>query len=251
MKIVITLKRIFISLFMNIGNIFKLVIRLIKSFSIKRMIIFAVFIFFVFSTLFLIGINIYINNYSEKYIHQNLKDVPSSKVVLVLGASVYSDGQLSNILEDRVLAALELYVQGKVDKFILSGDHGTEYYDEVTNMKNYLVKKNVDSADLFLDHAGFNTYDSLYRAVSIFGADEMLIVTQEYHLPRAVYIARSLGINAFGYVADKREYLQMTKYKSREVLANVKAFLSVLFNSKPRYLGPRISLNDDGKISWD
>jgi SanA protein len=196
-------------------------------------------------------INFHINNTSEKYIKIEAEDLPHMKTVLVPGAYVYKNGILSHILEDRILKALELYKLGIVEKFILSGDHGQEDYDEVNSMKEYLLIRDVPPEDIFLDHAGFSTYDSVYRAKAIFQATELIIVSQEYHLPRAVYIARSLGLDAHGYISDRRSYVDIDKYMQREKLANVKAFFDVLIKRSPRYLGAPIPIIGDSRLSWD
>jgi SanA protein len=217
-----------------------------------KLIILFILIFLILSGIFtLMFINSYIDSISSPFITDDPDDLSEMKAALVPGALVYSNGVLSHILEDRVLMALELYELGKVEKFILSGDHGRVEYDEVNSMKDFLIDKGVPSEDIFLDHAGFSTYDSVYRAKAIFQAENIIIVTQEYHLPRAVYIARSLGINAYGYKADRRTYREIDDYIKRERLANIKAFFDVLFKIKPKYLGDPVPITGDSSLSWD
>jgi vancomycin permeability regulator SanA len=158
---------------------------------------------------------------------------------------------LSDALKDRVLGAMELYDEGKVEKFLLSGDHGTKEYDEVNAMKNFLLNKGINGDDIFLDHAGFDTYDSIYRAKNIFGVKDCVIVTQAFHLARAVYVARKMGMDAYGLVAHRQEIKFIGYYELREMVARSKSFFDVLFNVSSKYLGEKISLEGSGKVTWD
>lgn len=171
--------------------------------------------------------------------------------VIVLGASVHPDGTPSDILEDRLLTGISLLEDGKADAIIVSGDNGQNGYDEVNAMRVYLLEHGVSAEDIFLDHAGFDTYDTLYRAKAIFGVSSAVIVTQAYHLPRALYIGKARGIEVYGVVADRRSYRGMRYFKAREALANVKAVVDVMFSSKPMYLGNSISIDGDGRATWD
>ncbi len=188
---------------------------------------------------------------SKEYMYSNFSDVPKCYTAIVLGAKVYSNGVPSDYLRDRLDVAIELYRNNKVTRFLLSGDHGQTSYDEVNNMKAYLLDHGINSADVFLDHAGFDTYNTMVRARKIFQVKDAIIVTQEFHLPRAVYIARSKGIEAYGIKADKREYRAMKTLKIREALAKVKAFGEVLINKKPRFMGNEIPITGDSKLSYD
>ena len=136
-------------------------------------------------------------------------------------------------------------------KIIVSGDHGRKSYDEVNVMKNYLLQKELPGEDIFMDHAGFSTYDSIYRAKEIFKAKKIVIVTQEYHLYRALYISKKLDLEAYGIIADKREYAFQLKRDIREVAARAKDFIKLIFKPKPTYLGNEISLNGNGNITND
>ena len=136
---------------------------------------------------------------SNKYIIKNFSDLPHAQAVLLLGAKVKSDGMPSGILQDRIDTAIELYNAKKVDKILVSGDHGTKQYDEVNAMRKYLLDKNIPPQDIFLDHAGFDTYDSLYRARDIFQAKSLIVDTQNFHLNRALYIGKQLGLNLVGF----------------------------------------------------
>lgn len=215
----------------------------------RKLLIFVFFVLCIF--LFFIFVNIYIIRESAPYIFDNVKDMPKSQVALILGARVYENGKMSDILSDRVIKAIELYKGGKVSKFLVSGDHGTVEYDEVNTAKNYLLKNGIDGKDIFLDYAGFDTYDSVYRAKNIFGIKSLIIVTQKFHLPRAVYIGNSLGMETYGYVADRQTYIAAKWNDLRESFARCKAFFDVIFYSKSKYLGDSIDINGDGQLSWD
>ncbi len=205
----------------------------------------------VFFIVFSVGINVSILNGTQEFIFKNISDVPSKKVALVLGAKVYADGRMSDIVKDRALTAIDLYAGGKVEKILVSGDHGTKTYDEVNTIKDYLLQNGVPAKDIFLDHAGFDTYDSVYRARAIFRVPSMIIVTQDFHLPRAVYEARALGLDAVGLSADRHEYISDSYNRFRESLARVKAFFDVTFQSQPKFLGEIIPIDGDSQLSWD
>lgn len=147
--------------------------------------------------------------------------------------------------------ALDLYKARKVEKILVSGDHGRESYDEVNVAKDYLVSSGVDSEDVFTDYAGFDTYDTLYRAKEIFGVGSAVLVTQEFHLYRAIYIAKNLDIDVSGYAAELHIYRGSEIYDAREVLARVKAYFDIILKSKPKYLGDKIPISGDGRESWD
>ena len=147
--------------------------------------------------------------------------------------------------------AIELYTGKKIKRFLLSGDHGRKNYDEVNSMKNYLLEKGINTEDIFLDHAGFDTYSTIVRAKEVFGVEKAIIVTQEFHLSRAVYIARSKGIEAYGIKADRQDYYSLVRLKIRETIAKVKAFSEVMINKKPRFLGSKIPITGDSKLSYD
>ena len=163
---------------------------------------------------------------------QSADSVPQAPVVLVLGAGVWANSRLSPMLQDRVDQGIALYKTGRAAKMLMSGDHSSRYYDEVSTMKRYAAEKGVPTADVFLDHSGFSTYESLIRAKEIFGADRIIIVTQRYHLYRALFIARALGMDAWGVTADPRQYAGQTQRSAREFLARVKDFAQVFLPVK-------------------
>lgn len=178
-------------------------------------------------------------------------EVREAQAAIVLGALVYPDGRVSPMVADRLEAAYGLYRAGKVQKILITGDHGQVEYDEVNTMRRYLEQKGVPPADIFLDHAGFDTYDSMYRARAIFQVRSAVVVTQRFHLPRAVYIARELGLDAEGVVADRFEYLGAKRYEVREMAARIKAFGEVTIRRKPIFLGPVIPITGDGRETHD
>ena len=171
--------------------------------------------------------------------------------IIVLGCQVKDDGRLSHMLEDRVKRGVALYHAGAAPKLLMSGDHGRENYDEVDAMKRYAVENGVPVADVFMDHAGFSTYETMYRAKAIFGAKKVLIVTQQYHLYRALYIARQLGLEAYGVDADYRTYSGQTMRDIREVLARCKDLAMCIFKPEPTYLGETIPISGNGELTHD
>ena len=170
--------------------------------------------------------------------------------VIVLGAGVRTDGTPSPMLEDRLLTGFAAYSELSIP-IIVSGDHGTELYDEVNVMKAYLIGEGIDSNIIFMDHAGFSTYESIYRAKEIFEAKSILIVTQEYHLYRALYIANRLDIEAYGLKADIREFKNQPYYDFREYLARNKDFIKVIFKPESTYMGDIIPVSGDGDLTND
>lgn len=171
--------------------------------------------------------------------------------IIVLGCQVKSDGSLSHMLRDRLIRALELYNAGAAPKLLMSGDHGQTEYNEVGAMKNYAVKNDVPSADVFMDHAGFSTYETIYRAKEVFEAKRVIIVTQEYHLYRALYIANQLGIDAYGVSCDLNVYAGQTIRDIREVLARNKDFFKCIIKPESKYLGDVIPISGSGDLTDD
>jgi SanA protein len=173
-------------------------------------------------------------------------DVPVTEVAIVPGASVY-EGAPSPVLAARADAAIELYVKGKVSKILVTGDNGALNHDEVTPVRRYLLDAGVRPQDIFLDHAGFDTYSSMYRAVAVFHATSATIVTQDFHLPRALYIAHALGLTAYGFLAQGSG--NFTGYV-REIPASDKALLDLFLRREPKYLGQPYPLSGDGQPTW-
>jgi SanA protein len=182
---------------------------------------------------------------------KRLDDVPHAQAALVLGAQVKPSGGPSAMLADRIKAAEELYRAHKVDKLLLSGDHGQWRYDEVGTMRRALLRDGVKPEDVFTDHAGFDTWDSAQRARRVFGVSSVIVVTQDFHMARALYAARRAGLHASGYSADRRRYgAVMGRLRVREAFARVKVVADALTGAKPRFLGPRIAIDGDGRRSW-
>ena len=179
--------------------------------------------------------------------YANLKNIDC---ILVLGAGVWGD-KPSPMLQDRLDEAIKLYEEGIAPKIIMTGDHGRKGYDEVNIMKEYAIQKGIPSEDIFMDHAGFSTYESIYRSKAIFEVKKPIIVTQKYHLYRALHIANALDINAIGVNADPRLYSGQTYREVREILARNKDFIQALFKLKPTYLGETIPVSGDGNITND
>ena len=171
--------------------------------------------------------------------------------IVVLGCQVKDDGKPSDMLADRLRRGIELYNQGVAPKIIMSGDHGQKEYDEVNTMKQVAVDAGIPSNDIFMDHAGFSTYESLYRAKEIFEADKIIVVTQKYHLYRTMYIAEKLGIEAYGVNADYHTYWGQSNRDAREILARCKDFIKTIFKPEPKYLGDAIPVSGDGDITND
>lgn len=174
-----------------------------------------------------------------------------AQAILVLGAYVYPDGRPSDMVVDRLETAFALYQAGKAPKILISGDHGQVDYDEVNAMRRYLEGKGVPTEDIFMDHAGFDTYNSMYRARDIFQVESAIVVTQAFHLPRAVWLARRMGLEAQGVVADRHIYVSAEYYALREAAARVKAFGEVAVHAKPVFLGPTIPITGDGRATHD
>jgi SanA protein len=196
-------------------------------------------------------INNHIRSGAKQFIYASADSVPQKYTAIVLGAFVGKNGAPSNVLADRLNTALDLYQKGRVKRFLLTGDHGRVNYDEVNNMKLYLMENGVPQQDIFLDHAGFDTYNSMVRAKEIFCVKGAIIITQEFHLPRAVYIARKKGLDALGYIAPMRDVNALRYLEFRENIACIKAYWEVLINKRPRFLGTKIPITGDSRLSYD
>ncbi len=205
-----------------------------KKFTIKGFII----IFILLIIFFVVRVFQEVESY-KTLIFSDINFVSNAPVALVFGAGLRKNGAPSDVLSDRVVSAVELYKAGKVKKILMSGDNGSKQYDEVTAMKNLAVEKGVPEADVVLDYAGFDTYDTCYRARDIFGLTQVIAVSQAFHLPRVLYTCNSLGVQSVGYSADKHEYIMAQTWEIREMFARLKAGLDITFHSKPKFLGPQ------------
>jgi SanA protein len=197
-----------------------------------------------------VGINMYMTLRVQSEV-TSAADAPHAQAAIILGALVNADGSMSSMLADRVQRGAELYKAGKVDRVIVSGDHHTWQYDEPTTMRRALQEQGVPANKIFTDHAGFSTWASMVRARKVFEVKSALIVTQGFHMTRALYLANSAGLTAHGVTSDLQPYgRQETKSEVREVPARVKAFASVLFGQKV-LLGPKIPVESaSARSSW-
>jgi len=181
----------------------------------------------------------------------SVADVPQTEVAIVPGALVQPNGKMSGMLGDRVEQAVRLWRAGKVEKILVSGDHGSWKYDEPDTMRMALVNRGVPPRDVFEDHAGFDTWQTMVRARSIFGVRHAVVITQGFHMPRALFLADHAGIDATGLTSDLHVYgYQLHKSEAREVLSRVKAVGDVTLNT-PAMAGPKIPIaTADGRESW-
>lgn len=170
--------------------------------------------------------------------------------ILILGAGV-RNGKPTPMLRDRLLTGIELYKKGTAKKIIMSGDHGSSDYDEVNTMRLFAVERGVPEEDIFMDHAGFSTYDSVYRAKKVFEANSIIIVSQKYHLYRALYVSEKLGVKACGVSANLNKYGGQLKREIREILARDKDFFKCIAKPEPAFLGDKIPVSGDGRTTKD
>lgn len=209
--------------------------------------------------LIILFINLWVCHSAAPHCYPRLADVPArptsgepvESVAIVLGARVYENGTPSRLLADRLQTTLELYQSGRVKKILVSGDHGRTAYDEVNVCRRWLQERSVAPQDIFMDHAGFDTYNTMTRARQVFAVDAAIIVTQDFHLLRAVYLARAAGIDAVGLKADRYHYPHLWYLTLRESVARLKAFAEVQLHVSPHYLGPQIPITGDGQATQD
>jgi SanA protein len=180
------------------------------------------------------------------------KDAKPADAIIVLGALVWSTGQPSEMLQDRLDVAYDLYKAGAAPKILVSGDHGTKEYDEVNSMRRYLQDRGVPAGNIFMDHAGFDTYATMYRARDVFMVKKAIVVTQKYHLYRAVYLANSMGLTVQGVACDRYKTLKQIYFDIREAAARTKDFFQAsIFKPKPKYLGDEIPISGSGIVTQD
>lgn len=213
-----------------------------------------VLLFFFLIGVGFVAINVYVLNYAKPYIYSDLNELPKKFTVIVPGARVYKT-TVSHVVRDRLEAASSCIKKGKVERVLISGDHGRKDYDEVNRMRLFMQEVyNIDCSYIFMDHAGFSTYDTMYRARDIFCVKDAIVVTQKFHTARSVYIARKLGLDVVAYVAPEITPFPSRFHRSwefRESLARVKNFFLVAFNAKPKFLGNQIPITGDARESWD
>jgi len=224
----------------------KKLLKFIKS-ALSKIIILVIAVFLVF-----IIINSYVKSSTENLIISKDEALNiNPDCIIVLGAGVRSDGTPSPMLQDRLITGIELYENGVSDRILMSGDHTKKGYDEVNIMKSYALNMGIPSEHVFMDHAGISTYDSIYRAKEIFQAERIVIVTQEYHLYRALYIAESLGVEAYGVSADVRIYAGQEVRELREKAARVKDFFKAALKPSSKIGGEAIPVSGNGDVTND
>lgn len=207
---------------------------------------------FIITIIILISINliVIITTKNKIITTEEAKNLSNVDCILILGAGIRGNYP-SPMLEDRLIQGQSLYNESIAPKIIVSGDHMNKDYDEVNIMKDYLVGHGSPSQDIFMDHAGISTYDSIYRAKYIFKVKKMIIVTQEYHLYRALYIAKSLDIESYGVSSNLREYTNQSKRDLREYFARIKDFIQSIIKPESTYLGEEIPIQGKGDFTND
>lgn len=228
------------------GENMKKSLKLIKNVSAAFLMLTAI------AFLSIIFINAYVKSSTENLII-SMDEAINIKpdCIIVLGAGVRSDGSPSPMLKDRLITGIELYENGVSDRLLMSGDHTKKGYDEVNVMKKYAIDEGISSEHIFMDHAGISTYDSMYRAKEIFQANKVVIITQKYHLYRALYIAEKLGIEAYGVPADVRTYAGQDLRELREKAARVKDFIKSTIKPSSKIRGEAIPVSGNGDATND
>ncbi|MBQ0078475.1 MAG: YdcF family protein [Eubacterium sp.] len=192
-----------------------------------------------------------LNDYDDMFSQEEIQEMKSMnpQCIIVLGASVKADGTPSPMLRQRLLGALQLYEAGVAPKILMTGDAGQEEYNEVKAMLAFVRYFGVPKEDVFCDYAGFSTYDSAYRAREVFQVDRAVVVTQEYHLYRALYGCQQMGIDAVGVATDQKHYVGQFGRDTREVLARFKDYVKWIKKPEPKYLGDPIPITGSGDDS--
>ncbi len=220
-------------------NIIRFIKRIFRTLAIIGL------LFVLFSIFFVVYSDLRIKAVSSEQIFTESDSIKHNKVGVVLGTSKkLADGRDNLYFKYRIDAAAELYEAGKIDYILVSGDNGSRYYNEPLDMQKALIDKGIPRERIYLDYAGFRTYDSMVRAWKIFGQKSFTVISQRFHIERAVYIAKRLGINAQGYVARDVGKYGGFKTKLREKLARAKVFFDFMFGVKPKYLGEAIEIPD-------
>lgn len=223
---------------------------LIKNKTLKVTLI-AIVVLLVSALVFVCVSNIFVVKSAEDYVlsFDEACDIGEVDCIIILGAAVTESGVMSRVLEERVSMGAKLYNAGVSTRILASGDHSRENYNEVGAMKEHLINSGIDENVIFTDHAGFDTYDSMYRARDIFQAKKVIIVTQQFHISRAVFIARSLGLEAYGVASDVNYRYFRPKTELREIAARTKYVFDAIFKPKPKYLGEAIPIWGEASLS--
>ncbi|MBS7255364.1 SanA/YdcF family protein [Flavobacterium branchiicola] len=203
---------------------------------------------FIIGLIAIVSVNYYVKSSTKTKIYYSAKKFPKNDVGIIFGAGI-NGNQPSKYLKDRLDAGIILWKAKRINKILLSGDNGRDEYDELTVMKNYCYNNGVDTTKIFIDYAGFDTYSTMYRAKHIFKTKRATLISQEYHLNRAIYIGNKLGIKSVGYSANQGEYLGYNYVRFRECLSIFKSFFDVLRNREPHFLGGEININGESNYS--
>lgn len=225
----------------------------------KKKLVLWIVVFFIVAAIIPLGISSYMVTSMDKFLitGENFDEIAekaaavNADCILVLGAGLKEDGTPNYMLQDRLDTGLALYHSGVAPKLLLSGDNGQENYDEVNAMKRYVLERGVPLEDIFLDHAGFSTYESMYRTKAIFDVKKVIVVTQKYHQYRALYTGNGLGLTAYGIVSEPRIYAGQKYRDLREILARNKDFAMMIWKPEPTYLGDVIPINGSGLATQD
>ena len=205
-------------------------------FSFRYKLIFLIICIFCFLA-FLLIIDFYVGSFSRKRLYYDVNNIPHRRAALVLGCNKYFEGRKNLFYLYRINAAYELWKSGKIEAILVSGDNSRRDYDEPTNMKADLIAKGVPDEYITIDYAGFRTLDSIIRAEKVFCLKDYIVVSQQFHCGRAVYLARRYGQDVIGYCADDVRSAAGLKLRLREVLARNKAVFDIFTNKQPKYLG--------------
>ncbi|MHB1452512.1 MAG: SanA/YdcF family protein [Saccharofermentanales bacterium] len=214
--------------------------------KILRAVMTALVLLIMISVILTLAIDFYVSRLGRKNVREPGAISGDLDCIIVPGASVIGNSIPSAILQDRLDVAYNLYLSSGIDKIIVSGDHGTIFYDEVNVMRNYLISKGVPGEKIFMDHAGFDTYQTLYRARDVFEVKRAVIVTQDFHLYRALYIGKKLGLELYGVDSAIRQYGHDIYNRLREFPARAKAFIECeIVRPVPEFLGEKIPISGD------
>jgi SanA protein len=204
-----------------------------------------IIILIVLSLISILWANSTIDKQTRNKIYSETDSIPANNVGLLLGTSKFlKSGVPNQYFDNRISATVQLYKAGKIKNIVISGDNSKKNYNEPEDMKNELIKHGIPESRIYLDFAGFRTYDSVFRMKEIFGQHRFTIISQEFHNQRAVYIANSLKLNAIGFNAKDVNAYNGFKTKIREKFARVKVFVDLIFDKKPKFLGEKIEIKN-------
>lgn len=197
---------------------------------------------FIFGIIIIICVDLYVKSETNSLIFSTESKLPKTNVGIIFGAGI-NGNKPSKYLKDRLDAGIKLFKSKKINKILLSGDNGSDAHDELTVMKIYCFENGIDTTKIYIDYAGFDTYSTMFRAKNIFKIDKAILITQEYHLNRAIYIGNNLGIESIGFSANQGEYRNYNYVRFREYFSICKSVIDVIRNREPRFLGTEININ--------